>query len=33
MDYIKKSFKKIFLPILIFCAAYTVADLLIEWLS
>lgn len=33
MDYIKKSFKKIFLPILIFCAAYTVFDLLIEWLS
>lgn len=33
MDYIKKSFKKIFLPILIFCAAVTVFDMLVEWLS
>lgn len=33
MDYVKKSFKKIFLPILIFCAAFTAFDMLVEWLS
>ena len=33
MDYIKKSFKKIFLPILIFCAVFTAFDMLVNWLS
>ncbi len=33
MDYIKKAFKKIFLPILIFCAVLTAFDLLIDWVS
>lgn len=32
MDYIKKSFKKIFLVILIFCTAFAAFDWLIEWL-
>ncbi len=32
MNYIKKSFKKIFLPILIFCVAFAAFDVLIEWL-
>ncbi|MBQ7981018.1 MAG: hypothetical protein IJ305_05345 [Oscillospiraceae bacterium] len=33
MNYIKQSFKKIFLPILIFCAALTVVSKLMEWLA
>ncbi len=33
MNYIKKSFKKIFLPILIFCAVFTAFDMLVNWLS
>ncbi|MBP1550426.1 MAG: hypothetical protein J6A05_10520 [Oscillospiraceae bacterium] len=33
MDYIKKSFKKIFLTILIFCAAFTAFDMLVNWVS
>ncbi len=33
MNYIKKSFKKIFLPILIFCAAFSAFDWLIEWVA
>ena len=33
MDYLKKSFRKIFLPILIFCAAFAAFDLLIEGLA
>lgn len=32
MNYIKRSFKKIFLVILIFCAAFTAFDMLVEWL-
>lgn len=32
MDYIKKSFKKIFLPILIFCTAFAAFDWLTGWL-
>ena len=33
MNYIKQSFKKIFLPILIFCAVFTAFDMLVNWLS
>ena len=33
MNYIKKSFRRIFLPILIFCVAFTVFDMLVKWLS
>ena len=33
MNYIKQSFKKIFLPILIFCAVFTAVDWVIGWVK